>query len=266
MPTLEARGVELAWSSRGEGPTVLLIHETATTAASWEPVVGALADHARAVTYDRRGWGASSAPDGYRRTTVEEQSEDAASLIESLGAGPAVVGGAGSGGVIALDLMLRRPELVKAALLVEPAMLQLLPIATEALSDDRGRLESAAGEGRDLVDLYLSGELPAFGPGIRRLSEELTTLARTRRASLLAELGMPATWRMPLPRLAAAERPSAIVTGSSTPPLLREAADALSGRLAGSARREVESGAAAPHLGGAKEIAGIALELGEVTP
>jgi pimeloyl-ACP methyl ester carboxylesterase len=260
VPTLEARGVELAWSSRGEGPAVLLIHETAATGAVWEPVAEALAESATAVTYDRRGWGESTAPDGYRRTTVEEQSEDAAALIESLGSGPAVVAGAAGGGIIALDLLLRRPELVRAAVLIEPAMLQLLPVATEALSDDRGRLEVAAGEGRDLVELYLSGELPAFAPGVTRLPEELTAAARERPASVIAELGMPATWHMPLSRLAAAERPSAIVSGPSTPPLLREAADALGGRLAASSRREVDSGASAPHVGAAEDVAGIALE------
>ena len=29
MPALEVRGVELEWSERGEGPPVLLVHETA---------------------------------------------------------------------------------------------------------------------------------------------------------------------------------------------------------------------------------------------
>ena len=88
MPTLEARGVELAWSERGEGAPVLLIHETAATGAVWEPVAAALSGRARAIVYDRRGWGASSAPDDYRRTTVEEQSEDAAALLEIGGGRP----------------------------------------------------------------------------------------------------------------------------------------------------------------------------------
>src|SRR5687768_11605835 len=108
MPTLSARGVELSWSERGEGDPVLLVHETATGAAAWDPLAGALARGARAISYDRRGWGRSTAPDGYRRTTIEEQSEDAAVLIEAAGAPPATVAGAGIGAVIALDLLLRR--------------------------------------------------------------------------------------------------------------------------------------------------------------
>src|SRR5690348_15469958 len=126
MPVLEARGVELAWSERGEGAPVLLIHETATTGAIWAPVAEALSGRASAIAYDRRGWGSSTAPDGYLRTTVEEQSEDAAALIESVG-GPAALCGAGAGAVVALDLLLRRSDLVDAAVLIEPLLLQLLP-------------------------------------------------------------------------------------------------------------------------------------------
>src|SRR5215204_6942349 len=103
MPTLEARGVEIAWSARGEGAPLLLIHESAATAEVWKPLSQAIGDRARAISYDRRGWGRSSAPEDYRRTTVEEQSEDAAALIESLDAAPIVAVGAGAGAVIALD-------------------------------------------------------------------------------------------------------------------------------------------------------------------
>ena len=54
---------------------------------------------------------------------------------------------------------------------------------------------------------------------------------------------------MPLPRLAGAERPSAIVTAPSTPPLLRDAAEALAGRLGRASARELDAGEAPPHLG-----------------
>ena len=153
MPALAARGVEIAWSEWGEGRPVLLIHETAAVRAIWEPLATALSESARAISYDRRGWGGSSAPDGYRRTTVEEQSEDAAALIESAAEAPAVVAGAGLGAVIALDLLLRRADLASAGLLIEPPLLQLLPVATESLSDDRRRLEAVVGSADDLVEL-----------------------------------------------------------------------------------------------------------------
>jgi pimeloyl-ACP methyl ester carboxylesterase len=261
MPTLEARGVEIAWRERGEGQPVLLVHETAADASVWGAVVESLAERARAISYDRRGWGASSAPEDYRRTTVEEQSEDAAVLLESADAVPAVVAGAGVGAMVALDLLLRRPELVAGTLLIEPPILQLLPSATEALSQDRRRLEVAAGSGDDVIGVYLSGALPALGAEVSRLPAELTAPARERPRSVIAEMGISPGWRAPLPRLAAVERPSAIVTAASTPPLLRDAAAALSSRLAGSSEHEVDSGAAAPHVGAADQVAALALEL-----
>jgi pimeloyl-ACP methyl ester carboxylesterase len=261
MPTLEARGVELAWSERGEGPPVLLIHETAATGAVWDELAEALAPNARAIAYDRRGWGASSAPDDYRRTTVEEQSEDASALLGSVADAPAVLCGAGLGAVIALDLLIREPEAIAGVVLIEPPLFQLLPLATEALSEDRSRLELAAGSGEDVIELFLSGALPALGPGITRLPGELTSTARERPASVIAELGIAAAWRTPLPRLAAAERPSAIVTALSTPPLVRDACGALADRLADASAHELNSGEGPPHLGAAEELAGIALEL-----
>jgi pimeloyl-ACP methyl ester carboxylesterase len=261
MPTLEVRGVELAWSERGSGSAVLFVHETAATEAEWEPVADAVSSRARAILYDRRGWGESGVPEEYRRTTIEEQSEDAAALLESLDARPAVVCGAGVGAVVALDLMLRRPDFVAGAVLVEPPVLQLLPVATEAMSDDRRRLETAAAQGENVVGVYLSGALPALGPGIARLPEALVEAAREHPRSVLAELGMAASWRMQLRRLATAERPSEIVTSGSTPPLIRDAAKALAARLALGDAQELDSGSAPAHLGAPDGVAELALSL-----
>jgi pimeloyl-ACP methyl ester carboxylesterase len=261
MPALEARGVEIAWSERGAGAPVLLIHETAATGAIWGPIAGSVSERCRAIFYDRRGWGRSSAPDEYRRTTVEEQSEDAVTLIERVAGEPAVVCGASLGAVIGLDLLLRRADAVSAAVLIEPPLLQLLPVATEALSADRRRLEGAAATGDDVIELYLSGALPALGAGVGRLPESMAIAARERTGSVMAELGIASEWRAPLSRLAAAERPSAIVTASSTPPLLRDASTALAGRLARSTACEVDSGAQAPHVGAAGQLATLLLEL-----
>lgn len=261
MPTLEARGVEIAWSERGEGAPVLLIHETAATASVWDQVAEALAPRARAISYDRRGWGESTTPVEYRRTTVEEQSEDAAALLEAADATPAVIVGSGVGAVLGLDLLLRRPELVAGTVLVEPPVFQLVPVATEALSDDRRRLEIAAGAGEDVIELYLSGGLPTLGAEASRLPAELIAAGRERPASVIAEMGIATGLRVPLPRLAAAERPSMVITAPSTPPLLRESATALAARLAKSSLHEVDSGASVPHLGAADEVAALALEL-----
>jgi pimeloyl-ACP methyl ester carboxylesterase len=261
MPVLQVRGIELAWRERGAGAPVLLIHETAANADAWEPVAEAISARARAVSYDRRGWGDSTAPDDYRRTTVEEQSEDAAALIEAIDTGPVVACGAGVGSVLALDLLLRRPELIAGAVMVEPPLLQLLPVATEALSEDRHRLEIATGTSESVIDLFLSGGLLALGPGVARLPDEVRSSARASDAALIAELGLATGWRLPLPSLAAAEVPSVVLTAASTPPLLRDTSAALAERLQGSEQRELAVRDLPPHLGAPQEVAAAALAL-----
>jgi pimeloyl-ACP methyl ester carboxylesterase len=261
MPVLEARGVELAWRERGEGTPVLLIHETAASAEAWEPVAEAISGRARAISYDRRGWGKSSAPDGYRRTTVEEQSEDAAALIEALDAGPVVACGAGAGAVLALDLLLRRPQLIGGAVLIEPPLLQLLPNATEALSGDRHRIETATATGESVIDLFLAGGLPALGPGVARFPDEIRSRAREHGDSLIAELGLATGWRLPLPRLAAVEAPAAVLTASSTPALLLDASVGLAQRLGDAEQLELEAGQLPPHLGAPENVAETAVGL-----
>ena len=263
MPALEARGVELSWRESGEGAPVLLVHETTTSSSVWGPVAGSLSPGARAIVYDRRGWGDSSVPDGYRRTTIEEQSEDAAVLLESLDARPAVVCGAGLGAVIALDLLLRRPELLSGAVLIEPPVIGLVPEATEALSDDRLALEEAYRDRRadGAVGLYLSGGLQVLSAEADRLPTSLTADARERPPILFAELGCAAGWTMPLVRLAGAEVPSLIVTAPSTPPLISAAAEALAVRLSASATKDVETTHGPPHIGAPGAVAELALGL-----
>ena len=257
-----ARGIELAYSVLGEGASVLLIHETATSSRAWEPVAHAVADGARAIRYDRRGWSDAATPDGYRRTTIAEQSEDAAALLEADAGGPAVAAGAGIGAVIALDLLLRRSELVSGAVLVEPPLLALLPEATEILSSDLSALEAEAGRGRDaLADLYLSGGLGALGAGASRLPPELTAPGRERTGSVVAELGAVPSWGMPLAHLRGATGCSRIVVSPESPRLLSAAAEALAVRLAGSELLRVGTGHGPAHVEDPAGVAALAVEL-----
>jgi pimeloyl-ACP methyl ester carboxylesterase len=215
------------------------------------------------IAYDRRGWGASTAPEGYRSTTISEQAEDAAALIEQSGAVPAVLCGAGLGAMAALDLLLRHPELTSGAILIEPPLLGLVPPATEALSHDRAELERAVAVGgiEAAVDLYRTGSLTGLGAGVDRLPSKLLDSLGRHPGALFAEVVAPSGWRISLPALARAERRSAVVVSASTPPLLRAAAESLAGRLARSELQELDSGPSAPHHGAPADLAELALGL-----
>jgi pimeloyl-ACP methyl ester carboxylesterase len=245
VPRLETRGVELAWESLGEpsAPATVFVHETAVGVAAWRPLAERLAAppvSGRSVIYDRRGWGDSSAPDDYLRTTVEEQSEDLAELIGALGAPAARVCGAGLGALICLDLLLRRPRAAASAVLIEPLIPGLVPAATQALAEDRETLREAVQErgAAGMVELYLEGRLEALGPGAERLPRRLTQPAWERPATLAAELGAATAWSYPLRELGDARASVLVVNCADTPALVREAAEALTDRIAGATRAE----------------------------
>ncbi|MBW3653927.1 MAG: alpha/beta fold hydrolase, partial [Actinobacteria bacterium] len=85
MPHAEGAGVQLHYDERGEGTPVLVVHAMASDATAWRPALEALAARgARAIALDRRGYGASGAPEPYAATTVQEQAQDAAALLEAL--------------------------------------------------------------------------------------------------------------------------------------------------------------------------------------
>ena len=128
MPHVEGAGVALHYLSRGEGPAVVLVHGMASDALAWEPALAELAAGGlRAVALDRRGYGASGAPEPYAATTVQEQAEDVAALALAIDAAPALLVGEGFGALVVLELLVRRPELARAAVLADPPLHAFVP-------------------------------------------------------------------------------------------------------------------------------------------
>jgi pimeloyl-ACP methyl ester carboxylesterase len=255
-------GVELRYRRCGHGPLVLCVHETASAGAIWRPLEEALAGEASVVDFDRRGWGESTAPDPYLRTTIEEQSEDAAALLQQLGAERAVLCGAGLGAVAALDLMLRRPELVRGAVLVEPPLLAFVPDATAGLSADAARIQAAVADGGPAaaLDLYLGGGLPSLGAGAGRLPSQVAAVARRTPLSFFAELPAVPAWAVHPSGLGSTRVPSRIVLSASAPPLLERASEQLAARLGSTDLRRIGADGL-PHVAGATELAGVIREL-----
>ena len=254
--------MELSWRERGAGPPLLLLHETAATAAIWEPLIDAIGPAARTMALDRRGWGDSGAPQEYVATTVEEQAADAAELLRELNAEPALVCGAGLGAVVALELLLRHRDRVRAAILVEPPLLAFLPEATPGIAADRQAIADAvSGAGpEEAVELYLAGELGYLGSGAERIPDPLGAAAAERPFSLFAELGSVPAWSLRSGEMLALEAPSRIVVGGSTPALLRAAAEQLALRLGGADLVDL-GGDGLPHVGAAAGLATLVADL-----
>jgi pimeloyl-ACP methyl ester carboxylesterase len=231
MPTVEGAGVPLHVEEQGTGPAVLLVHGLASDALALAPVAAAIAGcGARAIAYDRRGYGASGAPEPYHGTTVEEQAEDAAALLRALEPGPAVVAGDGFGALVALDLVKRHGGLVRAAVLSNPVLFALVPEATEMLSAQRAEIEEAVREGGPGagVEAWLGG----------RLQGEALARARAAHRGFFADYAGLATWAVSRRELRALAAPAVVLTGRDTPPRIVAAADALAGLLPAATRAD----------------------------
>jgi pimeloyl-ACP methyl ester carboxylesterase len=231
MPTIEGAGVELAYREQGAGPSVLLIHAIASDSRALEPVASALAGAGRrAIAYDRRGYGASGAPEPYDGTTVSEQAQDAVALLRELGAAPALVVGDGWGALIALDLLVREPDLVRGVVAADPPAYAFVPEATEALSEQRAALERAlvAGGPPAAVRAWLDGR--ASGAALER--------AEHAHRAFFADYAGLSSWSVTRGELRAAAAPVTLLTGPATAPAVRAAADALAALLPDARRRE----------------------------
>jgi pimeloyl-ACP methyl ester carboxylesterase len=224
MPEVEGAGVALHYAERGDGTPLLIVHGMASDAAAWEPALNELAAAgARAIAYDRRGYGASGAPQPYVATTVQEQSEDAAALLRGLDAAPAILVGTGFGALVVLELLVRRPELALAAVLADPPLFAFVPAATAVLAAERSLLEEALREGgpSDAIAAWL-------GDGV-----EAGRLARARASPLgfFADYAGQSSWSPARRELRAIALPVAIVTGPATAAHVVAAADAASALL-----------------------------------
>ena len=118
MPTLQVNGAELFYDERGSGSeTVVFAHGLLFDGRMFDAQVAALSGRFRCLTFDFRGQGRSAVtPDGYDMDTL---ADDAAALIEALGASPCHFVGLSMGGFVGLRLASRRPELLRSLALVD---------------------------------------------------------------------------------------------------------------------------------------------------
>jgi pimeloyl-ACP methyl ester carboxylesterase len=112
------------WGDPDREQRILLLHGLGASTLSWEPVGGPLATalDATVTAVDLPGFGRTRLSDG-RRATVGANGRLVATLLRKPTA-PAVVFGNSMGGAIGVGLAARHPDLVRALVLVDPALPQ----------------------------------------------------------------------------------------------------------------------------------------------
>ena len=232
MVSVRPAGFDLYHEEIGGGVPILLIHPAGATASTWGSATEELARVGRVITYDRRGYARSG---GEPVRSVSTHTADAAAILEQLRAPPAVVVGTSAGATIAVDLAVRRPDLVRVVIAHEsawratrhlPALFQVTALAKIGWLALLGRRSDAAEALLRVVYTYRDG-----GTAWDAFPEEWRRVARENARATLADF-RNSIGSYPSPTdLATVEVPVVCTYGARSPnnmfPIARSLASAI---------------------------------------
>lgn len=112
-------GARISYSVIGDGPkTLMLANGLGGRLYAWEPVVAALGDRYRIITWDYRGLFDSTPPEKISRMGVTDHAEDAIAILDAEGVDRAVFCGWSMGVQVSLDAAAHHPERVAGLVLL----------------------------------------------------------------------------------------------------------------------------------------------------
>ena len=116
MPKITLNAIELFYEIHGTGEPLLLIHGLGSSSRDWEYQLPAFSEHYQVITCDVRGHGQSAKPPG--PYSVPMFADDIIQLMQALDIAPAHVLGISMGGMIAYQMAVDHPEMVKSLIAV----------------------------------------------------------------------------------------------------------------------------------------------------
>ncbi len=249
MAYVDAGGARLYYEEKGRaGPPILLIPPSGATASTWGDVVDGLAAVGRVIAYDRRGYTRSGG--GVVRSAAVH-TRDAAAVLGALTSAPAVVVGTSAGATIALDLAVRRPDLVLAVLVHEAPWRALRHPTASALATlarvEWLALRSRHADAAEVLLRYVYGYRDG-GSAWDAFPESWRRTARDNGRSVIADLHSTLGERPRASDLAKVTAPVVCTYGSRSRTYMRSAMRALSDAIPTARPREITGAAhAAPY-------------------
>jgi pimeloyl-ACP methyl ester carboxylesterase len=211
----------------GVGVPVVFLHGVLGDWRTWAPQWAAFVPHFRCISYSRR----YSVPNCNRMASPDHsalaEAEDLEALLAHWQAAPAVLVGASYGAYTALALAARRPELMRALILVEPPVMRLADGSAEGRAirgdfDCRIRLPARqafeAGDDARAVWLLTEGILGGTDLGQQSTASMGRRLenAESLRQLTLSIDEFPA---LNMERLSNMDLPALLLSGARTPPI-----------------------------------------------
>lgn len=116
MPHINTGKIQMYYEACGQGVPLLLIHGLGSSSRDWELQISHFAKHFKVIAIDLRGHGQSDKPPGPYSMSLFV--EDIACLLKELDSFPTHVAGISLGGMVAFQLALDFPSLVKKMVIV----------------------------------------------------------------------------------------------------------------------------------------------------
>ncbi|MXU66030.1 alpha/beta fold hydrolase [Oceanomicrobium pacificus] len=232
----------------GEGRPVVCLHAGVADHRMYLPLHAAMSDRARLLSYDRREFGRTRAPD-----EPFSHVADLAAVIAARDLAPAVLVGCSQGGRIAIDFALRWPDRVAGLFLVAPAVsgmpaprLDADLAALEAEIDAAYEVEALERINRLERQAWLDGPRAAPGrvSGAARDLFSRMNMDALRQPELLQEQEPPEAWH----RVAEIACPVRIFCGTLDFPYKIAAAEYLAAQMPGAAFAPLDGMAHMPFL------------------
>jgi len=244
----------------GSGSPLVLVHGSMNDHRTWEGQMGPFAEKYHVIAYSRRYHYPDQPSEPITDYSFSLHADDLITLIETLKLGPVNITGASYGGYVGLLAALKKPELVKTMVLVEPPVIPLLlsnvnnpfqilllmlknfPAGKSFLKCGMKALEPAKkqlkkGNTEEGIRLFTDGVL---GEGsYEELSEEVKSGLMDNAPALKAELfgpGFPDGF--PKKEAAQLQIPTLLIKGSDSPRFFHAIVDQLD-RILPLSRQEV---------------------------
>jgi esterase len=239
MPEISVNGVSLYCEEHGSGEPILCIHGTGSSSVLWVDAGLELGKRGRTILYDRRGFGRSERPSPLAMD-VSLHADDAAALLDALGAAPAVVIGRSQGGEVAVDLALRYPDRVRALALLEGGGMALSPVLVRWIAGLHERIFAAAEADPGTVGETMLRSVVG-DDGWEALPEPVRDVFAANGPAIVAE-ERAGLFDVSVEQLATIAQPTLLVAGSDSPPGFAEATRIVAEAIPGAEVEWVEGG------------------------
>ncbi len=228
MKRATVNGVELEYEITGTGEPVLLI--SPVLADGFLPFMSerSLTDRYRLIRYHKRGWAGSTHTVG--PVSVADHVADAAALLQHLDIPRAHIAGHSTGGVVALQMALDRPEIVHSLILLEPSML-CLPGAGAFFEAAGPAFEAfGAGDHKNALSIFMTAASGLDWERCRAFVDEripgaMADALEDAETFFGVELAALTQWTFDSKSAATIVQPTLSVVGANTQPLWQEIAE-----------------------------------------